>query len=205
MLKNLFKKLVGKNDSKEGSSVPVLEKEIVPIPTVQASTPKVEQPKLEVFEFNVAGVTAKNEDKKDIQKLLRQQGKLYLKENYLDLFGGYKNREIIEDDLEVAEFEDLLFAQQEISFVPEPTNEYDSNAIKVYIKYDEVPIHIGYVPKKDNDELKRILGEEDVRRYEARYVGGKIKSVDYDEEEDKDIVVIEELTLGVEIEVFYKK
>jgi hypothetical protein len=203
MLKNLFKKLVGKNDSKEGSSVPVIEKEIVPIPTVQASKPKVEQ--LEVFEFNVAGVTAKNEDKKDIQKLLRQQGKLYLKENYLDLFGGYKNREIIEDDLEVAEFEDLLFAQQEISFVPEPTNEYDSNAIKVYIKYEDVPVHIGYVPKKVNVELKRILDEEDVRRFEARYVGGKIKSVDYDDEEDKDIVVIEELTLGVEIKVFYKK
>lgn len=42
------------------------------------------------------------------------------------------------------------------------------------------------------------------RRIEAKYVGGKIKSVDYDEENDKDIVVTEELTLGIEIKVFYK-
>jgi hypothetical protein len=205
MLRKFLNKLVGKNHLKEVSRVPVLEKENPPIPTVQASMPKVEPPKLEVFEFKVAGVTAKNEGKQDIQKLLRKQGKLYAEENGYQLYGGYKNKEIIEDNLEVVEFEELSFTQHEISFVPEPTNEYDSNAIKVYIKYDDVPVHIGYVPKKDNVELKGILDEEDVRRFEARYVGGKIKSVDYDEEEDKDIVVIEELTLGVEIKVFYKK
>jgi hypothetical protein len=169
----------------------------------QNSTTKVEPPKLNVFEFNVAGVTAMNEKKQDIQKLLKQEGKLYVKENDIDLYGGYKNKEIIEDNLEVAEFEDLIFYQHEISFVPEPTNEYDTNAIKVFIKYRELPVHIGYVPKKENVVFKNILDNEDVRRIEARYVGGKIKSVGYDDDEDKEIVVTEELSLGVEIKVFY--
>ena len=196
---------MGNNESKEISKVQVLQNNNVSNSISQSSAPKIEPLKLDVFEFNVAGVTAKNEQNKDIQKLLRQQGKLYAKENGYESYGGYKNKEIIEDDLEVAEFEDLYFSQDEISFVPEPTNEYEPNAIKVFITYDEVPIHIGYVPKKNNVELKNILDNEDVRRIEGRYVGGKIKSLDYDDDEDKDIVVIEELTLGVNIQLFIKK
>ena len=96
-----------------------------------------------------------NDQKQDIQKLLQQKGKVFAKENEYKLFGGYKNKEIIEDDLEVAEFKDLRFYKHKISFLPEPTNDYDPNAIKVYITYDEVPIHIGYVPKKDNIEFKK--------------------------------------------------
>jgi hypothetical protein len=39
---------------------------------------------------------------------------------------------------------------------------------------------------------------------EATFTGGKIKKVDYDFEKDKEVVVIKELTLGVEITVHYK-
>lgn len=52
--------------------------------------------------------------------------------------------------------------------------------------------------------LKNILDNEDIRRIEAQYVGGRIKSVEYDSDKDKDVVVTEELTLGVKIEVFYQ-
>ena len=205
MLKKIFKKLLGNKETGEVSGVQVMQNANVPNKPIQYSTTKIEPPKLDIFEFNVAGVTAKNEQKQDIQKLLRQQGKLYAEENDIDLYGGYTNKEIIEDGLEVAEFEDLIFYKHEISFVPEPANEYDQNAIKVYIKYGEFPVHIGYVSKKENVEFKNILDNEDVRRIEARYVGGKIKSTDYDVDKGKDIVVTEELTLGVEFKVYYKK
>lgn len=191
------------NEIEEAGAVEVLNGNTTDTSTAQNQT-RVEPPKLDSFEFNVAGVTAKNENKKDIQKVLRQQGKLYAEENSIDLYAGYKNKEIIEDYLEVAEFEDLIFYQDQISFIPEPTNQYDPNAIKVFIKYEEEPMHIGYVPKDKNIEFKKILDNEDVRRIEAQYVGGKIKSVEYDSNKDKDSVVIEELTLGVEIKVFYK-
>jgi hypothetical protein len=205
MLKKIFKKLLGNKETGEVSGVQVMQNANVTNKPIQNSTTKIEPPKLDIFEFNVAGVTAKNEQKQDIQKLLRQQGKLYAEENDIDLYGGYTNKEIIEDGLEVAEFEDLIFYKHEISFVPEPANEYDQNAIKVYIKYGEFPVHIGYVSKKENVEFKNILDNEDVRRIEARYVGGKIKSTDYDVDKGKDIVVTEELTLGVEFKVYYKK
>lgn len=200
MLKKLFNKFMNNNETEEASAVEVPNINATDTSAVQT---RVEPPKLDSFEFNVAGVTAKNENKKDIQKVLRQQGKLYAEENSIDLYAGYKNKEIIEDDLEVAEFEDLIFYHDHISFVPEPTNQYDPNAIKVFIKYEEEPIHIGYVPKEKNIEFNKILDNEDVRRIEAQYVGGKIKSVEYDSNKDKDIVVTEELTLGVEVKVFY--
>jgi hypothetical protein len=203
MFKKLLNKFVKKSDTVSSSTV-VVQDNVSNSGTTESPTTKIESPKLDIFEFNVAGVTAKNENKQDIQRLLKQQGKLYATENDIDLYGGYKNKEIVEDGLEVSEFEDLLFYKDELSFIPERTNEYDSNAIKVFIKYGELPIHIGYVPKDKNVEFKNILNNEDIRRIEARYVGGKIKSVDYDPDKDKDVLVSEELMLGVEIKAFYK-
>lgn len=205
MFKKLLNKFVKKSATETYSTVVVQDNISNSVVTESSTTKlKIETPKLNIFEFNVAGVTAKNENKQDIQRLLKQQGKLYATENDIDLYGGYKNKEIVEDGVEVSEFEDLLFYQDELSFIPEPTNEYDLNAIKVFIKYGELPIHIGYVPKDKNVEFKNIINNEDVRRIEARYVGGKIKSVDYDPDKDKDVVVTEELTLGVEIKAYYK-
>ncbi|MFA9560357.1 HIRAN domain-containing protein [Evansella sp. AB-rgal1] len=199
MFKMLLNKFVKNNNTKSSNTGAVQNKV-----STSGVTEKITPPKLNMFEFNVAGVTAKNENKQDIQKLLKQQGKIYAKENQIDFYGGYKNKEIIEDNIEISEFEDLVFYKDELSFIPEPTNEYDSNAIKIFIKYSELPVHIGYVPNDKNVELKNILDNEDVRRIEARYVGGKIKSVEYDSDEDKDIIVTEEITLGIEIKVFYK-
>lgn len=157
------------------------------------------------FTFNVAGVTKQNDKNKDIQKLLRRFGKLYCEENLIELYGGYTNKDILEYVFEVSEFVDLEFKDTEISFVPEPTNAYDPNAIKVFIDYgNEEKHHIGYVPKKHTSELKEILDSKSVLALTACYVGGKFKESDYDLEKDKDIVVTNELTLGVEVKIMYK-
>lgn len=161
---------------------------------------------LEKFTFNVAGVTAKNDKNKDIQSLLKRNGKLHCKEFSIDLYSGYTNKDILDFVNEVYEFADLEFIDDEISFVPEPTNEYDANAIKVFIDFGEAgKHHIGYVPKKHTATLNEILNNRDIRVIEASYVGGKLKEIDYDFEKDKDVVVVNDtLTQGVEIEIRYK-
>ena len=115
------------------------------------------------------------------------------------------NKEILEYVFEVSEFVDLEFKDTEISFVPEPTNAYDPNAIKVFIDYGNEGIHhIGYVPKKDTLKLREILDSKSVLSITACYVGGKVKESDYDLEKDKDIVVTNELTSGVKVEIKYR-
>jgi len=53
------------------------------------------------------------------------------------------------------------------------------------------------VPKKQNIEIGKLLDSESITSISANFVGGKTKSVDYDDEKDKDVVVITELILGV--------
>ena len=172
------------------------QEKAIPTPTVDSRR----------FTFNVAGVTQHNDKNRDIQKLLRRFGKLYCEENLIELYGGFTNKDILEYVSEVSEFEDLEFKDNEISFVPEPTNEYDPNAIKVFIDYGNEEIHhIGYVPKKHTAELKNLLDSKNVLAITACYVGGKIKETDYDLEKDKDIVVTNELTSGVKVEIKYKE
>jgi hypothetical protein len=62
MLKKLFKKLFRNTETEEVNAVQVMQSENVSsLTTTQNSTTKVEPPKLNIFEFNVAGVTAMNE------------------------------------------------------------------------------------------------------------------------------------------------
>jgi len=177
--------------------------------TVETITPTQNRPQepvdYKLFNFNVAGVTAENDKGKDIQRLLKRYGKLHCEENGIELFGGYTNRELIEDGISISEFDGLDFVNSEVSFVPEPTNEYDPNAIKVFIDFGNEEIHhVGYVPKKHTSKLNDILNSQETINIVASYVGGKIKEIDYDFEKDKDVVITKELTLGVEIVIKYK-
>ncbi|WP_180247235.1 hypothetical protein [Bacillus cereus] len=53
------------------------------------------------------------------------------------------------------------------------------------------------MPKKQNIEIGKLLDSESITNILANFVGGKTKSVDYDDEKDKDVVIINELTLVV--------
>ncbi|MED2184068.1 HIRAN domain-containing protein [Bacillus wiedmannii] len=146
--------------------------------------------------FNIAGVTFENDKGKDIQALLRRIARAIAKENYIDSYGGYTNKELLEIWGEASEFEDVEFGDY-ISFVKDPDNEFDKNAIKIIVNLDGKEFHIGHVPKKHNIEIGKLLDSESITSISANFVGGKTKSVDYDDEKDKDVVVINELTLGV--------
>lgn len=164
-----------------------------------------QEPKLYIS-FNVAGVTQVNDTGKDIQSILQKEGEKYCTYNGIDLYDGMTAKEIKEEDSEVAEFTDVFFDDSEVFFIPEPTNEYDKNAIKVYIKYFEnrFPLHIGYVPKEKIQQLKKIIEKNTHLSIEGQYVGGKIKEPVYDPSTDKTEMEIAELMLGIEISIFYR-
>jgi len=154
--------------------------------------------------FNVAGVTFENDEGKDIQSLLRKIGKQIARDNDIPSYSGLTNSEILEGFEEISEFEEIEFGEC-IVFEKDPDNEFDKNAIKVFVKLDEnKKHHIGYVPKENNIELLKIMDAGTINDVVATFVGGKIKEVDYDFEKDKEVVVVKELTLGVEIKVYYK-
>lgn len=153
--------------------------------------------------FRVTGVSYENETGKDIQKLLHKIGREIAEEKGIELYSGLSNSEILEYYDEVSEFEDVEFGEY-IVFKKDPNNEYDPNAIKVYIELDDELHHIGHVPRKYNKKIGKLLDSDLIDDIEATFTGGKIKKADYDFEKDKDVVVIKELTLGVEITVHYK-
>lgn len=162
--------------------------------------------KQETISFNVAGVTYENDKNQDIQLLLRRIGREISKDEDIQAYGGWTNKEIIENGYEVFEFEDVEFGEY-IYFEKEPDNEFDKNAIKVMVRMSNgKKYHIGYVPKKGkvNIEVGKLLDENLIDDTSAQFVGGKIKEVEYDDEKDKDVVVVNEITLGVEITLYYE-
>lgn len=171
--------------------------------------PKIEpvkkKPKpLKYITFRVAGVTKENEKGQDIQNIIKQVANAYKREGILESYSGYTNQEIIEGMYDMTEFEGQ-YVYDIIELVPEPDNPYDKNAIKVYIKdANEKNHHIGYVKKTDNVKLLHELKNNKLEKTSVEFIGGKIKRVDYDWEKDKDVVVVDEITRGVEITVYFE-
>lgn len=162
------------------------------------------------LEFKVVGVTKKNENGEDIQKLLKRIINSYKKTGDLVPFRGMTNSQILKEYQEelgsdnVGEFE-LQYIYNCLELIPEPENPYDENAIKVYI-YDahEERHHIGYVSRKDNVKLKEFMNSKKMLRNQIEFIGGKHKSVEYDDLEDKEYIETTELTLGVSVFVTFK-
>jgi len=62
-----------------------------------------------------------------------------------------------------------------LTFEPEPTNQYDPNAVRVIHK--EMGF-IGYIPKEDNVRLLKLLESKDPFYVESEVYGGQYKDVD---------------------------
>lgn len=174
---------------------------------VQQEKPK--QPDLECFTFKIAGVTMKNENGEDIQNVIKKGSKKNLEQFGLKTFGGYTRKEIIEDDIEVFEFEDVSVYREQIRFEEDPNNPFDPNAIKIYIRFteeDPEEKHVGYVPKTMTSQTKDLLANQDVRRITGNVTGGRSKEAHYDALEDKETVITKDkLSLGIGISIFYKQ
>lgn len=154
--------------------------------------------------FRVAGVTKKNEKGHDIQNILKRVANTYKREYILESFNGYTNREIIDGIIDMTEFEGQ-YIDDIIELVPEPDNPYDKNAIKVYITdANNKKYHVGYVGKSENVKLLQELNENNITTTSVEFTGGKVKRVDYDWEKDKDVVVTDEITRGLEVTVYFE-
>lgn len=118
----------------------------------------------------------------------------------MKLYGGYTKSGILDEDAEGFEFEDVMLYKEHIRFDEEPTNQYDPNAIKVYLTLiEDEEHHFGYVPKNMTTQVKKTLATKYVRRMSGKVVGGKVKQVvGFDEVRGKD-----GLSLGIEISIYY--
>lgn len=142
--------------------------------------------------FNVAGISKKNDQGENIQKLIRDFVKDEIEFGGEDAYEGMTNKEILEYGEPV--FEVDLGDYGDIELIPEPDNPYDSNAIKVI--HNDIG-HIGYVPKEITTKLQPLLD----KNYEVEWklVGGKRKYVD----ENEDKVRTETLHYGMVIDLIH--
>lgn len=63
------------------------------------------------------------------------------------------------------------FSYSNIELIPEPTNQYDPNAIKVIIDGQ----HIGYIKAGSCKHILNLINEKRIERIEAKIKGGKYK------------------------------
>ncbi|MCI8789108.1 MAG: hypothetical protein HFH92_08375 [Lachnospiraceae bacterium] len=94
------------------------------------------------------------------------------------------------------------FKSYQAELVPEPTNEYDPNAIKVVIAGK----HIGYIKKGSCAHIKKLISTNSIKSITAIMKGGNSKYIScYDppKERDKDSYEYEsdKGTIGVEIKI----
>ena len=149
--------------------------------------------------FKVKGVTFQNEDNEDIQKEIKRILKEYKNNGYFDeLYGGYTDKEIVEMDLNVSEYEGYSFP---VKLVGDEYNGED--CLKIYFKtYDDKYVHVGYAPKEKINDISEWISKKDLRiDGKLNIVGGKYKYAEIYEEdyEEKERVVKQELTYGIEI------
>ncbi|MYL56242.1 hypothetical protein GLW20_01825 [Virgibacillus halodenitrificans] len=102
----------------------------------------------EYIDFKVAGTYYYQKEIKQAIKLEMENG-IYFDERYQ----GMTNKEIIEDtyDEPIFQYDGALFSDAFV--ILEPENEYDPEAIAVYIN----DLKVGHVPKKEFEEGKKYI------------------------------------------------
>ncbi|GBG95226.1 hypothetical protein LFYK43_16850 [Ligilactobacillus salitolerans] len=126
--------------------------------------------------FKVAGIS-----NYDINKAVNYAKRQDLFEPY----DGYTASDIKE--MPYSEFYEVDFSNcvDKVNLVAEPENKYDKNAIRVEITIKEKRFMIGYVPKKRNEEIKKIIDEYSSKASQLsvdyELTGGKFKIAEEDD------------------------
>lgn len=145
------------------------------------------KPKREIT-FRVAGISM-GDIQKNIKSMVKEE------KEYGDQYDGLTNKDILEMYSEGDKiYEVNINGTSEIQLMPEPENKYDPNAIKVI--HAEIG-HIGYVPAVECEKVKKVLSKD--YSIEWKLIGGKYKYIEYDYDNDKDVVRIQNDTYGVQI------
>lgn len=145
--------------------------------------------------FKIAGVTFEN--RQDIINSIVKQG---IKDGYIEPYGGYSNKEIIDGPEEVNEANNA-----ELNIRLEKTKYENEDTVALYIKdYEENEFLIGFVPKQNLSNVLEALDIMDKNpeyklRLSSYITGGNIKTTEYDGETDKEIVVKDEKIYGINV------
>lgn len=158
------------------------------------------------IDFKVKGTTFENEEKVNIQDGIIKILNEYKRNEYFskeDLYGGWSNKEIKENDLNVSEYEGIHF-EGELKI--EKFNNND--CVKIYIDtYTGKQFHIGYAPKEKVEEIVENMNNDDIDSYAVavRVIGGKHKyCVTYEEDyKEKERIETKYLTYGFEVEIVF--
>lgn len=148
--------------------------------------------------FKVAGITFEGR-----QDVIKKMVKDAISEGIIEPYDGMTNREIIECGYDVYETENVKLKNIRL----EPTEFEGKDAIEIYTEHlvDEEQIMVGYVPKKQVQEVLSLMEQFNTGDYklkvDALLVGGKCKVIEYDEEKDKDYIVSDEREFGIKIEL----
>lgn len=145
--------------------------------------------------FNVAGISFDGR-----QEIIDKELHYALKNDYLEEYDGLTNKEIIEMDEGMPEFNYVEVSKLRL----EPTTLNNKEVIEIHITmFTGKEYHIGYVPKKDLDMVFDFLeyyqNNQELKLKATGFItGGKIKQIEYDED-DKPFIDIVEYTYGISI------
>ncbi|NEU29948.1 hypothetical protein GN156_04045 [bacterium LRH843] len=153
------------------------------------------------MKFRITGVTQKNDEGKEIQDLLKRIANGYKKNDHIESWDGMTKREMLEYGEEQTEFEGQIILDA-VRLVPEPTNTYDPNAIKVFIKdVNGGEHHVGYIKREDTAKVTELIQSDNFKSIDVSFTGGKHRSVEFDTVADEEYLKEEELTRGLEISI----
>lgn len=102
-------------------------------------------------------------------------------------------RELLEEYSEGDKIFEYEFDTTPLELVPEPENEFDSNAIKVMVN----GIKVGYIKKGSTAHLKNLLDSPDFSGKSIEIYGGKFKEID-----DDDNIVNDEMDIYADLEIY---
>ena len=176
------KKSKAQNDNKEKVVAPLEEKTATP---TEASKPV--KRRMDLLTFRAVGISDEKVQRAIKQNIVEE----YLEEN--EAYDGMSNKEILDDGGDVYQVD--IDGDYEIELRPEPDNPYNNKAIR--IEHKDIG-KVGYVPDKNLKKVHEIIARNNFS-LEWQLLGGKVKSVEYDEDKDKDVVKVKELNYGIEI------
>jgi len=137
------------------------------------------------IDFKVAGVSYDNDGLKR-QTILSKAAEHHAKQQGLKKYGGASNSKILDEGI-FYEYDSVRI--NDILLEKEPTNEFDANAIRVLIRdsSDKMTL-IGYVPKKKNVAVAKLIDEGNIKTIQGLFTGGKYKTENLDSD-DEEIVI----------------
>lgn len=154
----------------------------------------------QTLQFKVAGVTFKNEDGTDRQKIIKSlaaEARDILDKE--DLYDGLSNKDIVD-----------IYAGDYNSYVYELTDEFFDVELKEYSYEGSPAFHVvsrngivGNVPADMVSTVKDLLEKSTKQHILGFFTGGKAKYLEYDYDKYKDVVRTDTLTYGVRVKAIF--